>query len=137
MGAPQDAIAAGHTFLGIELGSTRIKAVLIGEDFSPLASGGFDWENRLEGGFWTYHLDEVWKGVQESFHNVSAEVKSRYGLPLTRPGAIGISAMMHGYMAFDAKGVLLAPFRTWRNTTTEAAAKILSEQFHFNIPQRW
>lgn len=137
MAAVKEIIAAGNTFLGVELGSTRIKAVLIGEDFAPLASGSFDWENRLENGIWTYRLDDVWKGLQTSFHNVSAEVESRYGVPLTRPGAIGISAMMHGYLAFDKNGGLLVPFRTWRNTTTEQAAKILREQFHFNIPQRW
>jgi sugar (pentulose or hexulose) kinase len=133
----KDGIIAGNTFLGIELGSTRIKAVLIGEDFSPLASGTCDWENRLENGIWTYHLDDVWQGLGESFKGLSGEVRSRYGLPLTRVGAMGISAMMHGYLAFDAQGALLTPFRTWRNTTTEGAAGILSEQFHFNIPQRW
>jgi sugar (pentulose or hexulose) kinase len=133
----KDAIREGKTFLGIELGSTRIKAVLIGEGFSPLASGAYDWENRLENGIWTYHLDEVWKGLQESFKGLSGEVRSRYGLPLTRLGAMGISGMMHGYLAFDAGGTLLVPFRTWRNTTTERAAGILSEQFHFNIPLRW
>jgi sugar (pentulose or hexulose) kinase len=131
------AIAGGKTFLGIELGSTRIKAVLIGEDFAPLASGSFDWENRLEGGFWTYPLDDVWRGIQASFKNLSAAVEDRYGLPLTRPGAIGISAMMHGYLVFDTGGKLLVPFRTWRNTSTEEAAKALSETFRFNIPQRW
>jgi sugar (pentulose or hexulose) kinase len=130
-------IIEGKTFLGLELGSTRIKAVLIGEDFAPLASGGFDWENRLEEGIWTYRLDDVWKGIQESFRNLSEEIARRYGVSLTRPGAIGISAMMHGYLAFDSKGGLLAPFRTWRNTTTEKAAGILSDKFHFNIPQRW
>ncbi|MDR3161779.1 MAG: FGGY-family carbohydrate kinase [Spirochaetaceae bacterium] len=133
----KDAINAGKTFLGIELGSSRIKAVLIGEDFSPLASGSYDWENRLEQGIWTYHLEDVWTGLQESFARLSAEVRSRYGLPLTRLGSAGISAMMHGYLAFDAQGALLAPFRTWRNTTTEEAAGILSDRFHFNIPQRW
>jgi sugar (pentulose or hexulose) kinase len=135
--AANGAIVPGKTFLGIELGSTRIKAVLTGEDFTFLASGSFDWENKLEGGIWTYHLDDVWKGIQNSFQNLSADVERRYRAPLTRPGAIGISAMMHGYLAFDAEGTQLAPFRTWRNTATEAAAKILSDTFHFNIPQRW
>ncbi|MDR1108259.1 MAG: FGGY-family carbohydrate kinase [Spirochaetaceae bacterium] len=133
----KDLILAGKTFLGIELGSTRIKAVLIGEDYTPLASGGFDWENRLEDGFWTYHLDNVWKGLQGSFENLSNEIRERYGVPLTRPGAMGISAMMHGYLAFDKSGGLLAPFRTWRNTTTDEAARLLSEKFRFNIPLRW
>jgi sugar (pentulose or hexulose) kinase len=130
-------IIESKTFLGIELGSTRIKAVLIGEDFAPLVSGTYDWENRLEDGVWTYHLDDVWKGLRESFQNLSAEFYNRFGVHLTAPGAIGISAMMHGYLAFDKNGGQLVPFRTWRNTTTEAAAKILSEKFHFNIPQRW
>ncbi|MDR2798296.1 MAG: FGGY-family carbohydrate kinase [Treponema sp.] len=133
----KETLSKGRTFLGIELGSTRIKAVLMGEDFSPLASGTYDWENRLEDGIWTYHLEDLWKGIQASFQGLSGEVKSCYGVPLTQLGAIGISAMMHGYLAFDKKGTLLAPFRTWRNTTTEKAAGILSEQFHFNIPQRW
>jgi sugar (pentulose or hexulose) kinase len=133
----QDLILAGKTFLGIELGSTRIKAVLIGADYTPLASGGFDWENRLEDGMWTYHLDEVWTGLQGSFRRLSEEIRERYGVALTRPGAIGISAMMHGYLAFDRAGGLLAPFRTWRNTTTDEAARLLSEAFCFNIPLRW
>ncbi|MDR2393667.1 MAG: FGGY-family carbohydrate kinase [Treponema sp.] len=133
----QESLSKGKTFLGIELGSTRIKAVLIAEDFSPLASGTFDWENRLEDGIWTYHLDDLWKGIQASFQRLSGEMSSRYGVSLTRLGALGISAMMHGYLAFDKEGTLLAPFRTWRNTTTEKAAGILSETFHFNIPQRW
>jgi sugar (pentulose or hexulose) kinase len=133
----KEALSAGKAFLGIELGSTRIKAILIGEDFSPLASGSYDWENRLEGGIWTYPMDEVWKGIQASFQSLSREANRRYGLPLTRVGAMGISAMMHGYLAFDKNGALLVPFRTWRNTTTEGAAKILSEKFHFNIPLRW
>jgi sugar (pentulose or hexulose) kinase len=137
MDGVKDAIAGGNTFLGIELGSTRIKAVLIGEDFAPLASGSYDWENRLEAGIWTYHLDDVWKGIQGSFQNLSADLTRRLGVPLTRPGAIGVSAMMHGYLAFDKSGGQLVPFQTWRNTTTEAAAQILSEKFHFNIPQRW
>ncbi|MDR0628256.1 MAG: FGGY-family carbohydrate kinase [Treponema sp.] len=133
----QETLSKGHTFLGIELGSTRIKAVLIGEDFSPLASGTYDWENRLEDGIWTYHIADLWKGIQTSFQRLYEEVSSRYGVPLTRLGALGISAMMHGYLAFDKKGTVLAPFRTWRNTTTEKAAGILREHFHFNIPQRW
>lgn len=133
----KETLIQGKTFLGIELGSTRIKAVLIGEDYAPLASGSYDWENRLEDGIWTYHLEDVWKGVQSSFQNLSREITGRYGIPFTPPKAIGVSAMMHGYLAFDKNGALLAPFRTWRNTTTEGAAKILSEQFHFNIPLRW
>ncbi|MFP3090749.1 FGGY-family carbohydrate kinase [Treponema sp. TIM-1] len=133
----KETIRAGKTFLGIELGSTRIKAVLIDEDYVPLVSGGYDWENRLEDGIWTYHLEDVWTGLQSSFRNLSREITDRYHIPFTPPQAIGISAMMHGYLAFDKNGTLLAPFRTWRNTTTEKAAQVLSEKFHFNIPLRW
>ncbi|MDR2019803.1 MAG: FGGY-family carbohydrate kinase [Treponema sp.] len=134
--AKKDGIAAGKTFLGIELGSTRIKAVLIGEDYAPLASGGYDWENRLEDGIWTYRLEDVWKGIQSSFHQLARELRDQ-GIPLAPPRGIGISAMMHGYLAFDKNGTQLVPFRTWRNTTTETAAGILSEKFRFNIPLRW
>ncbi|MDR2343235.1 MAG: ATPase [Spirochaetaceae bacterium] len=133
----KDAIVAGKTFLGIELGSTRIKAVLINEDYTQAAGGSYGWENRLENGIWTYHLDEVWEGLRGSFQDLRGDVDKRYGIPLVRVGAIGISAMMHGYLAFDDEGGLLVPFRTWRNTCTEEAARVLSEQFHFNIPQRW
>ena len=100
----QETLSKGNTFLGIELGSTRIKAVLIGDDFSPLASGTYDWENRLEDGIWTYHIADLWKGIQTSFQRLYEEVSSRYGVPLTRLGALGISAMMHGYLAFDTNG---------------------------------
>lgn len=130
-------IISGKTFLGIELGSTRIKAVLIGEDYNPIASGSHDWENRLEDGVWTYHLDDVSKGLQASFKKLADEVLERYGTTLTATGGIGISAMMHGYLAFDKAGNQLVPFRTWRNTTTEQAAEKLTELFGFNIPQRW
>ncbi|WP_283609371.1 xylulokinase [Faecalispora anaeroviscerum] len=130
-------IAEGNTTLGIELGSTRIKAVLIGPDYAPLASGGFDWQNRFENGVWSYHLDDVWQGLQTSFSGLSAQVLERYGVPLTTTGALGISAMMHGYLAFDEYGEQLVPFRTWRNVITEQAAALLTEEFQFNIPQRW
>lgn len=133
----RQAIGEGDVFLGIELGSTRIKAVLVGRDCSPVASGSFDWENRLENGFWTYSLDDVWTGMRSVYKNLSDDVESRYGLKLTSVGAIGVSAMMHGYLAFDAAGKQLAAFRTWRNTTTERAAAALSEEFDFNVPQRW
>jgi sugar (pentulose or hexulose) kinase len=125
------------TVLGIELGSTRIKAVLIDENYTPIASGGHDWENRLEDGVWTYHLDDVWAGLQNCFKNLALDVKNRYGLTLSSLGAIGISAMMHGYLVFDKNGRQLVPFRTWRNTITEKAASALTEKFKFNIPQRW
>lgn len=135
--SPQQWIAEGNTTLGIELGSTRMKAVLIGPDYAPLASGGFDWQNRFENGVWTYHLDDVWKGLQASFSSLSAQVQERYGVPLVTTGALGVSAMMHGYLAFDQNNELLVPFRTWRNVMTEQAAALLTEEFQFNIPQRW
>jgi sugar (pentulose or hexulose) kinase len=133
----KQAIIEGKTVLGIELGSTRIKAVLIDENYAPIATGSFDWENRLEDGFWTYHLDEVWTGLRSSFEKLAGEVQSRYGTPLNRAGAVGISAMMHGYLVFDKNDRQLVPFRTWRNTTTEKAAAELTKKFQFNIPQRW
>jgi sugar (pentulose or hexulose) kinase len=125
------------TALGIEFGSTRIKAVLIGEDHSPLASGSYEWENRYESGIWTYHLEEVWTGLQECYQQLSSEVLEKYNSPLQMVGAIGFSAMMHGYLPFDQDGNLLVPFRTWRNTITGQASEELVELFQFNIPQRW
>ena len=125
----KESIAAGKTFLGIEFGSTRIKAVLIGEDHTPLASGSHEWENQYENGIWTYSLDAVWKGLQDCYRNLANEVKEQYGEPLVTVGAIGISAMMHGYLAFDSKDSLLVPFRTWRNTITKEAASKLTEEF--------
>lgn len=133
----QKAIESGKTVLGIEFGSTRIKAVLIGEDHTPIASGSHDWENRYENGVWTYSLEDVWAGLQDSYRKLSSEVFENYNTPLKTIGAIGFSAMMHGYMAFDEDENLLVPFRTWRNTMTEQASKGLTELFHFNIPQRW
>jgi len=133
----QKAIESGKTALGIELGSTRIKAVLIGEDHMPLASGSHEWENQYENGIWTYSLDAVWAGLQESYRNLNKDVADKYGMPLKTLDAIGFSAMMHGYMAFDKDGSLLVPFRTWRNTTTGEAAEKLTDLFQFNIPQRW
>jgi len=133
----QKAIESGKTALGIELGSTRIKAVLIGEGHAPIASGSHEWENRYENGIWTYSLEDVWTGLQESYRNLSQEVLEKYNTPLQSIGAIGFSAMMHGYMAFDKDGNLLVPFRTWRNTITGQAAEQLTELFQFNIPQRW
>ncbi|MHC1787009.1 MAG: xylulokinase [Christensenellales bacterium] len=130
-------IAQGRAVLGIELGSTRIKAVLIGEDRLPLCAGTHAWENQLEGGVWTYSLQAVEAGLQAAYRDLAGAVKREYGLPLKQLGAIGISAMMHGYLAFDREDRLLTPFRTWRNTMTEAAAEALSERFSFNIPQRW
>ena len=123
--------------LGIEFGSTRIKAVLVDDACKPVAQGDFTWENRLENGVWTYPLDEVWRGVQAAYAALAADVQARYGQPLTTVGCIGISAMMHGYLPFDAAGNLLVPFRTWRNTMTGQAAEALTAAFGFNIPQRW
>jgi sugar (pentulose or hexulose) kinase len=133
----QKAIESGKTVLGIEFGSTRIKAVLIGEDHMPIASGSYEWENRYENGIWTYSLEDVWTGLRESYRKLNNEVLENYGTPLQAIGAIGFSAMMHGYMAFDKDGNLLVPFRTWRNTITGQASKELTELFQFNIPQRW
>ncbi len=129
--------ASKQTALGIEFGSTRIKAVLIGADHAPLATGSHEWENRYENGVWTYHIEDVWTGLQDCYRKLNAEVVERYGVPLQTVGAIGFSAMMHGYLPFDGGGKQLAPFRTWRNTSTGQAAKKLTELFQFNIPQRW
>lgn len=131
------AILEGRTALGIELGSTRIKAVLVDEKGTPLASGSFDWENQLVDGIWTYDLGEVWKGLAESYRSLAADVEQAYGVSLNTVGSIGISAMMHGYLAFDEEGELLVPFRTWRNTMTGEAVAELTELFQYNIPQRW
>lgn len=125
------------TTLGIELGSTRIKAVLAAPDGTVLAGGAHDWENRFEGGYWTYHLEDVWAGIQDAYRDLKRDYLEKYGEPLTEVGALGVSAMMHGYLPFDKDGSLLAPFRTWRNTTTQAAAEALTARFSFNIPQRW
>ena len=133
----QKVIKDGQTALGIELGSTRIKAVLIGKDHSPIASGSHGWENRYENGIWTYSLEDVWKGLQESYRKISNEVFEKHNTPLQTIGAIGFSAMMHGYMAFDKDDNILVPFRTYRNTFTGQAAKELTNLFQFNIPQRW
>jgi sugar (pentulose or hexulose) kinase len=133
----KQSIIQGKTALGIELGSTRIKAVLIGEDCTPVASGSYDWENRLEAGVWTYHLEDVWTGLQSSFQKLKEDVQNRYGLPLTTLGTLGVSAMMHGYLVFGQHDQQLVPFRTWRNTMTEQAAAELTGTFQFNIPQRW
>lgn len=123
--------------LGIELGSTRIKAVLAGPDHTPVAQGDSTWENRLEEGIWTYALPDVWAGLQNAYAALNEQVKATFGKPLERVGCIGISAMMHGYLAFDEKGSLLVPFRTWRNTVTGPAAGELTRELGFNIPQRW
>lgn len=133
----QKAIESGNTVLGIEFGSTRIKAALIGEDHTPIASGSYDWENQYENGIWTYSLEKVWTGLQDSYRNLFNDVFEKYDTELQTIGAIGFSGMMHGYMAFDKDENLLVPFRTWRNTITGQAAEMLTDLFQFNIPQRW
>ena len=133
----KNAIINGKTVLGIELGSTRIKAVLIGEDNAPIASGSHDWENRYVNNIWTYSLEDIWTGVQDSYQKMAEDVKQKYGVTIQTIGAIGFSAMMHGYMAFNKDGELLVPFRTWRNTITEKASEELTKLFNYHIPQRW
>ena len=130
-------LTEGRTVLGIEFGSTRIKAVLIDETHEPIAVGSHDWENRLENKIWTYSLEDIWNGLRDSYRNMAEAVERQYGVPLTRIGAMGFSGMMHGYMAFDEEGNLLVPFRTWRNTMTGEASQRLSDEFGFQIPQRW
>lgn len=130
-------ISSGKACIGIEFGSTRIKAVLIGEDNSPLASGVHDWQNTLVDGVWTYPLEEVKAGLQDCFADLCRNVLKDFGVKLTSAAAMGISAMMHGYLVFDKEGRQLVPFRTWRNTMTEQAAAKLTDELGFNIPQRW
>lgn len=133
----KEAILSGKTVLGIEFGSTRIKAVLVDETHQPVAMGTYDWENRLENNIWTYSLEDIWKGLQGCYKSLKEDVQSKYGVPLTKLGALGFSGMMHGYMPFDGNGELLVPFRTWRNTMTAEACGRLTPIFNFNIPQRW
>jgi sugar (pentulose or hexulose) kinase len=133
----RQAIAEGHTALGIELGSTRIKAVLTGPDHAPLAVGSHDWDNQFVDRIWTYSLDAVWTGLRQCYAGLAADVQQRYDVELTTVGALGVSAMMHGYLALDSDGELLTPFRTWRNTNTGEAAERLSAAFGHNIPHRW
>ena len=126
-----------NTVVGIELGSTRIKAVLIDEHHLPIASGDYEWENQLVNGVWTYSMDMVHTGLQTCFARLKADIREKFGCELTTLGAIGVSAMMHGYLPFDSEGKQLAEFRTWRNTITGEAAEKLTALFDFNIPQRW
>ncbi len=133
----KNAIISGNTALGIELGSTRIKAVLVNEKNEPIASGSHEWENQLVNNIWTYSEEAIWTGIQESYQDMVRDVKEKYGVPVKTIGAIGFSAMMHGYMPFDEEDRLLVPFRTWRNTMTEEASKELTELFQYPIPQRW
>lgn len=131
------AIEAGQLTLGLELGSTQIKVELLTARLAPVATGAYGWTNTLADGHWTYSLDQVWVGIQAAYADLAARVKAQYGVPIKQIKAIGISAMMHGYLAFDADDQLLTPFRTWRDNTTGQAAEQLSRLFHFNIPQRW
>ncbi|MBQ7179921.1 MAG: FGGY-family carbohydrate kinase [Bacteroidaceae bacterium] len=130
-------IEAGKAILGIEFGSTRIKAVLIDQENKPIAQGSHEWENQLVDGLWTYSLDAVWQGLQDCYANLSRNVEAQYGCAIESLAAIGFSAMMHGYMAFDEQERILVPFRTWRNTNTGQAAAELSRLFNYNIPLRW
>lgn len=130
-------IKTGQVVLGIELGSTRIKAVLTGQDHQPLASGFFQWENQFKDGLWTYDLQQAVLGVQAAYQALKAEVQKLYGLPLHRLAGLGISAMMHGYLALDKEGSLLTPFRTWRNSNTAQAADLLGPVLNFALPLRW
>ena len=130
-------IQQGKTVLGIEFCSTRIKAVLVDEENMPIASGSHDWENRYENNIWTYSLEDIWDGLQDCYRNLAADVERQYGVKLQRIGAIGFSAMMHGYMPFDEAGNLLVPFRTWRNNITGEASQVLTDLFQHPIPQRW
>ncbi|MCD8156953.1 MAG: ATPase, partial [Clostridiales bacterium] len=133
----KQAIADGQAILGVELGSTRIKAVLIAPDHTPVAQGSHEWENQLVDGIWTYSLEAVWDGLRDAYADLARNVAEIYGVRLTRMAAMGFSAMMHGYLVFDKNDELLVPFRTWRNTITEEAAGKLTDLFHYNIPQRW
>ena len=130
-------IRAGKTSLGIEFGSTRIKAVLIDDTYRTIASGDYGWASHLEHGLWSYTVEEIWKGLQSAYAEMAGDVEAAYGEKLTHIGHIGFSAMMHGYLAFDEAGELLVPFRTWQNTNTHEAHEKLSELFQYNIPERW
>ena len=133
----KQAILSGKTTLGIEFGSTRIKAVLIDESHNPIASGSHEWENSYINNIWTYSLEDIWKGVQNSYQEMIKEVREKFGVGLKTTGAIGFSGMMHGYMVFDKEENLLTPFRTWRNTITAQASEELTKLFSYPIPQRW
>ena len=130
-------IEEGKAVLGIEFGSTRIKAVLIDEDKSPIASGSYDWENQLVDNIWTYSMEKIQNGLQGCYQDLVKDVEAKYNVKLTKFAALGVSAMMHGYLAFDENDELLVPFRTWRNTITEEASEKLTELFSYHIPQRW
>ena len=134
---PKATIETGKAILGVEFGSTRIKAVLIDQDNKPIAQGSHEWENQLEDGLWTYSIEAIWNGLQNCYSDLRANVRKQYDTDIEILAAIGMSAMMHGYMAFDANEEILVPFRTWRNTNTAQAAAELSSLFNYNIPLRW
>ena len=133
----KNTILSGKTALGIEFGSTRIKAVLVDENNHPIATGSYEWENQYLNHIWTYDLEDIWKGLQVSYQNMANDVKEKYDVIIETIGSIGFSAMMHGYMVFDKEGALLVPFRSWRNSMTEQASEELTQLFDYNIPQRW
>lgn len=133
----RNTIINGQTAIGIELGSTRIKTVLIGEDNTPIASGSHDWENSYVNNIWTYSIEDIWKGVQSSYQKMTGNVKDQFGVDIQTTRSIGISAMMHGYMVFDRDENLLTPFRTWRNNITGQASEALTRLFNYPVPQRW
>lgn len=133
----KNAIINGQTVIGIELGSTRIKTVMIDSDNMPIASGNHDWENSYVDNIWTYSLEDIWCGIRKSYRNMADNIKKQYGVTVTKVKAIGISGMMHGYMVFDKNDMLLTPFRTWRNNITGQASEALTELFDYPIPQRW
>ncbi len=134
---PAELIGSGKAILGIEFGSTRIKASLIAPDTTPLASGSYAWENQLKDGVWTYDLEDVWKGLAACYASLVASVRSSYSVELRTVAAMGFSGMMHGYVALDAGGNLLVPFRTWRNNITGKACAELTPVLDFAVPQRW
>ncbi|MEG0274808.1 MAG: FGGY family carbohydrate kinase, partial [Longicatena sp.] len=133
----ENVLFGNKSYLGIEFGSTRIKAVLIDEHHRVIAQGNHDWENKMVDGIWTYDVPDVIKGLQDCYHKLKIQVKERYDIVLRHIDGIGISAMMHGYLVFNEQDELLVPFRTWRNTITQEASEVLSEVFNFHIPQRW
>lgn len=137
MSDAKSVIESGKAVLGIEFGSTRIKAVLVDDQNKPIASGSHEWENQLVDGVWTYGIDMIWEGLQDAYKEMTEDVGKQYGVKVENLGAIGFSAMMHGYMPFGEDGEILVPFRTWRNAITEEASEKLTELFNFNIPQRW
>ena len=133
----KELIKSGNAILGIEFGSTRIKAVLIGENNEPIAQGAHDWENDYVDGVWTYSMEKIHAGLQDCYASLCKDVKDKYDVEITNLKALGFSAMMHGYLAFDKDGKLLVPFRTWRNTITAQASEELTKLFNFHIPQSW